>query len=93
MSTKKKKDAFELAKEVATKTGILKDLHEPDSPEIFSKYENVQELLNGIREFTSANTSEEIENSGLAEYLQEVSLYTDQDTETEEDKEKVTLMT
>ena len=89
----KKKDAYDLAKKVALKTGILKDLHDPDSPEIMSKYDNVQELLNGIREFTSANTSEENEIPGLAEYLQNVSLLTDQDTETEKDKEKVTLMT
>ncbi len=89
----KKKDAYDLAKEVALKTGILKDLHDPDSPEIMSKYDNVQELLNGIREFTSGNTSEENEIPGLAEYLQNVSLLTDQDTETEKDKEKVTLMT
>ncbi len=89
----KKKDAYDLAKEVASKTGILKDLHDPDSPEIVSKYDNVQELLNGIREFTSANTSEENEIPGLAEYLQDVSLLTDQDTETKEDNESVTLMT
>ena len=89
----KKKDAYDLAKEVASKTGILKDLHDPESPEIMSKYDNVQELLNGIREFTSGETSEENKIPGLAEYLQEVSLYTDQDTETEKDKEKVTLMT
>jgi len=89
----KEKDAYDLAKEVALKTGILKDLHDPDSPEIMSKYDNVQELLNGIREFTSTNTSEENTTPGLAEYLQNVSLLTDQDTETEEDKEKVTLMT
>ncbi len=89
----KKNDAYDLAKEVALKTGILKDLHDPDSPEIMSKYDNVQELLNGIREFTSANTSEENEIPVLSEYLQNVSLLTDQDTETKEDKEKVTLMT
>ena len=89
----KKKDAYDLAKEVASKTGILKDLHDPESPEIMSKYDNVQELLNGIREFTSGETSEENEIPGLAEYLQNVSLLTDQDTETKEDKEKVTLMT
>ncbi len=89
----KEKDAYDLAKEVASKTGILKDLHDPESPEIMSKYDNVQELLNGIREFTSANTSEENEIPGMAEYLQNVSLLTDQDTETKKDKEKVTLMT
>ena len=89
----KNKDAYELAKEVALKTGILKDLHDPNSPEIMSKYDNVQELLNGIREFTSGNTSEENETPGLAEYLQNVSLLTDQDIETKKDKEKVTLMT
>jgi DNA helicase-2/ATP-dependent DNA helicase PcrA len=89
----KEKDAYDLAKEVASKTGILKDLHDPDSPEILSKYDNIQELLNGIREFTSASISEENEIPGLADYLQSVSLYTDQDAEKEEDKEKVTLMT
>ena len=89
----KNKDAYELAKEVASKTGILKDLHDPDSPEIMSKYDNIQELLNGIREFTSGNTSEENKTPGLAEYLQNVSLLTDQDTESKKDKEKVTLMT
>ena len=89
----KKKGAYDLAEEVASKTGILKDLHDPGSPEIMSRYDNVQELLNGIREFTSANTSEENKTPGLAEYLQNVSLLTDQDTETKKDKEKVTLMT
>lgn len=88
-----KKDAHDLAKEVAFKTGILKDLHDSDSPEIMSKYDNVQELLNGIREFTSGNKNEGDEFPGLGEYLQNVSLITDQDTETEEDIEKVTLMT
>lgn len=90
----KEKDAYILAKEVVSKTGILKDLHDPEAPEIMSKYENVQELLNGIMEFTSTNINEEEEKiPGLAEYLQDVSLLTDQDTETEDDKNKVTLMT
>ena len=45
-------DAFELASEIATATGIMKDLYKDQSPGGVSRFENIQELLNGIQEFS-----------------------------------------
>lgn len=87
-----KTDAYDLAFRIATETGILKELHNSNSPEELSKYENIQELLNGIREFIS---SEEQESRfiSLGEYLQNVALLTNADNEKDDDKNKVTIMT
>ncbi len=50
----KTKNAFELAKHIATSTGLLKDLYEDKTPEGVSRYENIEELLNAIKEFTES---------------------------------------
>ncbi len=86
------KDAFDAAKTIAEKTGILKELYNDKSPEGLSRHENIQELLNGIQEF-SINAKEEGRPDKLENYLEDVALLTDQDTEKEEDRDKVTLMT
>jgi DNA helicase-2/ATP-dependent DNA helicase PcrA len=85
-------DAWEAAKNIAEQTGILKELHSDKSPESLSRHENIQELLNGIQEF-SINALEEGRPSKLENYLEDVALLTDQDTEKDEDRDKVTLMT
>lgn len=85
-------DAWEAAKTIAQKTGILKELHSDKSPEGLSRHENIQELLNGIQEF-SINALEEGRPAKLENYLEDVALLTDQDTEKDEDRDKVTLMT
>ena len=85
------KDAYESAYSIAVETGILKDLHNDKSPEALSKYENVQELLNGIREFTSQE--EEDRTVPLVDFLENVALLTDQDNDKNGDNNKVTLMT
>ncbi|MDZ7737678.1 MAG: 3'-5' exonuclease [Bacteroidales bacterium] len=85
-------NAWDAAMHIATATGIMKDLKYGQTPEEISRYENMQELLNAIREFTdSAETNGE--ESGLPAYLESVALLTDRDTEKEEDRNKVTLMT
>lgn len=84
--------AYELAREVATETGILKELYNDRSPEGLSRYQNVEELLNALQEFT-INAREEGRGETIGHYLQEVALLTDQDNEKEEDRNKVTLMT
>lgn len=85
-------DAFTKAKEIAAGSGIMKELREGRSPEEVSRYENMEELLNAIKVFTeSAETNGE--PSDLAAYMATVALLTDQDDETEENKDKVTLMT
>jgi DNA helicase II / ATP-dependent DNA helicase PcrA len=84
--------AWELAMQVATRSGILRDLYDPGSPENIQKYENIQELLNGIKEFTDQAT-EEGEPANLAGFLQNIALLTDADTEKDEDNNKVKIMT
>ncbi len=86
------KDSYEAARTIAESTGILKELGNDKSPEGVSRIDNIQELLNGIREF-SLNAREEGRSDKLADFLEEVSLLTDQDMEKDEDRDKVTLMT
>lgn len=86
------KDAFTLASFIAESTGILKDLYNDKSPEGLSRYENIQELLNAIKEF-SVSAKEEGRQNLLSDYMQEVSLLTDMDNEKPEDKNKVSLLT
>tara|TARA_B100000809_G_C15138566_1_gene531828 strand:+ start:1217 stop:3547 length:2331 start_codon:yes stop_codon:yes gene_type:complete len=89
------KNAFDLGNDIASTTGILKELYTDKTPEGISRYENVQELLNGIKEFTETANEEDgdVTPKGMVEFLQDVALLTNVDNETEEDKDKVTLMT
>jgi len=87
-------NAWEIASHIGQHTGILKELHQENSIESISRWENVQELLNAAREFT-----EDPENDAhsLDAFLAEISLLTDQDLKTNPDgsqeKDYVTLMT
>ncbi len=88
----KNEDAWQLGIHIATVSGILKDLFDPKSTENIAKYENIQELLNGVKEFT--NQQDRLgEDTSLINFLQNVSLLTDSDTEKPDDRDKVTLMT
>ncbi|MFI5172203.1 MAG: ATP-dependent helicase [Chitinophagales bacterium] len=103
-----KKDAYEVAGHIAKSTGILKELYNDQSVEGLSRYENIQELLNSIKEFVTPDeanseffvetipeeiiTDGEHKNKSLAEYLQQVVLLTDADAEGK-DEETVKLMT
>jgi DNA helicase II / ATP-dependent DNA helicase PcrA len=84
------KDAYEAAFEIAKGSGLLRELYEDKTVEGLSRYENVQELLNAIKEFT---VNPEREDKTLGAFLQEVSLVTGQDEDKDKDPEKVTLMT
>ncbi|WP_163708455.1 ATP-dependent helicase [Mangrovibacterium lignilyticum] len=88
----KSADAYELAGFIATQTGIMKDLYRDQTPEGLSRFENIQELLNGIQEFT-INAREEGQPNALENYMEDVALLTDQDSEKDEDRDKVTMMT
>lgn len=85
-------EAFGLASEIATATGIMKDLYKDQTPEGVSRYENIQELLNGIQEF-SISAREEGNPDKLNNYMEDVALLTDQDEDTADDSDHVTLMT
>ncbi len=84
-------EAFDLAYTIANQSGVMTDLKSERTPEAISRYENIEELLNGIKDYTDNRESEEDLN--LATYLQEVTLLTDADTDTDEDKNKVSIMT
>jgi DNA helicase-2/ATP-dependent DNA helicase PcrA len=84
------KDAYEAAAEIAKSSGLLKELYEDKTAEGLSRYENVQELLNAIKEYVD---DPEKEDKSLGAFLQEVSLITGQDENKDNDPDKVTLMT
>ena len=84
-------EAFDLAYTIANEAGIIPDLKSDQTPENVSRYENVEELLNGIKDFT--DNSEREGDMTLGDYLQEVTLMTDADKEAQEDRNKVSIMT
>ena len=86
----KQKDAHAIAEEIAKQTGLFNNLYTDKSPEGVSRFENIQELLNGIKDFSE--TAEQGVNK-LPDFMEDVALLTDQDKETEDDFNKVTLMT
>jgi DNA helicase II / ATP-dependent DNA helicase PcrA len=86
-----KKDAYEVAAHVAKTSGILKELYEDKTVEGLARYENVQELLNAIKEFVD---NPETEDKSLSSFLQTVSLLTTADEKEDDgDNDKITLMT
>ncbi|RZL07483.1 MAG: ATP-dependent DNA helicase, partial [Pedobacter sp.] len=86
----KKLDAYETALYIAQHSGILKELHTDDSIEGRSRYENIQELLNGIKEFAER---EDIEDRSLAIFMQDIALLTNDDRQDDKTKDTVSLMT
>jgi DNA helicase-2/ATP-dependent DNA helicase PcrA len=85
-------DAYLMAREISLGSGIMRELREGKSPEEVSRFENFEELMNAIKEFTEAAETNG-EPSSLQAYLQNVALLTTQDNDNEDDREKVTLMT
>jgi DNA helicase II / ATP-dependent DNA helicase PcrA len=85
-------DAYEMANKIASESGILTELYQDKSPENLSRYENTQELLNAIQDF-SITAKEEGRPDGLHVFMEDVALLTDQDTDKDEGNDKVTLMT
>ena len=86
----KSNDAYSSASHIASNSGRLKELWDDRSIEGISRYENVQELLNSIKEYVD---NEENKEKSLDNFLQEISLMTDQDQDENEDGEYVSLMT
>jgi DNA helicase-2/ATP-dependent DNA helicase PcrA len=86
-----KKDAYELGTHIARSTGLLKDLYNDKSPEGVSRYQNIEALLTGLKEFVETTTDKD--SIFLNDFLMDVALLTDADKDKEEDKDKITLMT
>lgn len=88
-----KKDAYEVASHIAKASGLLRELHEDKTVEGLSRYENVQELLNSIKQFVDDNEVPE-EDKSISSFLQTVSLLTTADSDDPDgDNDRVTLMT
>lgn len=83
------KDAYEIASEVARRSGLLKALYEDKTVEGLSRYENVQELLSGIKSFTA---NPEQTDKSLTTFLQNIALATDNES-LEGEADKISLMT
>jgi DNA helicase-2/ATP-dependent DNA helicase PcrA len=86
-------NAYELATRIVKQSGIATEAYQDQTPEGMSRQENLQELLGGIHEFCESRQEEGLGGIGLMDFLSEVSLLSDQDTDKEADKEKVTMMT
>jgi DNA helicase-2/ATP-dependent DNA helicase PcrA len=87
------KNAFELGQEIAQSTGLLRELYSDKNPEGVARYENIQELLNGLKEF-----SDDVDDDNpdaintLPDFMVDVALLTDADKD-DDDIEKVSMMT
>ncbi|MGN0054817.1 MAG: ATP-dependent helicase [Bacteroides sp.] len=86
-------DAFTLGQAIIHSTGILRDIVQENTPEALSRKENIEELLNGMSDFCGQRKEEGDSHTGLDDFLSEVSLLTDQDTDKDADQPKITLMT
>jgi DNA helicase-2/ATP-dependent DNA helicase PcrA len=89
-----KQNAYDLAFAVGKHTGLVAELYNDKSVEGLSRYENVQELLNSIKEFTETPDEEgELRDKSLGSYLQQITLLTDADNNKDENQDVVKLMT
>jgi len=89
----KSKNAFDVAEFVIKKTHIIKDIEGELTPEAVSRVENIQELLNGIKDFIEEQKEKIDGDNSLAFFLEDVALATDLDNEKKGDKDSVSLMT
>ncbi|WP_035337679.1 UvrD-helicase domain-containing protein [Dokdonia sp. PRO95] len=85
-------DAFTVAETVAKKTGLLQELKKDGTPEGVARIENIEELLNGMRDFVEEQKELADTTGSLAEFLEDVALATSMDNDTGDD-DRVALMT
>ena len=86
-------DAYTFAEQTLRTTGVMTALAIDTTPEGIDRAQNVQELLNAIREFVAQRQEEGIDFTPITDFLSEVSLQTDQDENLSDTTERVTLMT
>ena len=85
-------DAFTVAETVARKTGLLQELKKDGTPEGIARIENIEELLNGMRDFVEGQKEIADATGSLSEFLEDVALATDMDKDID-DVDRVSLMT
>ena len=87
------KNAYEIGTDIIRQSGIINDVCQDTSPENLSRKENIEELVNGMNDFCALRQEEGNPNISLTDFLSEIALLTDQDSDKADDGEKVTLMT
>lgn len=87
------KNAYEMATSIVKEAGIVNEIYQDRTPENLSRQENIEELVNGIHDFCAMREEEGNTNIALPDFLSEVSLLSDQDTDKSGDEAKITLMT
>jgi DNA helicase-2/ATP-dependent DNA helicase PcrA len=85
-------DAFYLTDHVSKKTGLVQELKKDATPEGMAKVQNIEELLNGIKDFTEGQKEIDGARGALSEFMEDVALATDLDKDTS-DEDRVALMT
>ena len=87
-------NAYELGHSIIMESGISKEIYGSTNPEDLSRQENLEEFLGGMQDFVENRKEEDREKEiGLGDFLQEVALLTDLDSDGDADQPKVTLMT
>jgi len=86
-------NAYELGNGLIQQIGLLAELYHDRTPEGLSRVQNVEELVNSLYEFVSTRMEEGNEDVKLTDFLAEISLLTDQDTDKSEQTSRVTMMT
>jgi len=87
------RNAYEMATSIVKEAGVVNDIYQDRTPENLSRQENIEELVNGIHDFCAMREEEGNENISLSDFLSEVSLLSDQDTDKSGDEARITLMT
>ena len=93
MTDQADKSAYEIGTDIIRRSGIINDVCQDTSPENLSRKENIEELVNGMNDFCALRQEEGNPNISLTDFLSEIALLTDQDSDKADDGEKITLMT
>ena len=86
-------NAFEITDLVTKKIGLVQELKKDATPEGVARIENIEELLNGIRDFTEGQVELADATGSLAEFLEDVALATNADKDNDPNSDRVSLMT
>ena len=87
-------DAYQLGHSIIMESGITKDIYGSHNPEDLSRQENLEEFLSGMQDFVESRREESMGNQvSIGDFLQEVALLTDLDSDTGDDNDRVSLMT
>ncbi len=86
-------NAFEIADLITKKIGLVQELKKDATPEGITRIENIEELLNGMRDFTEGQQELADTSGSLSEFLEDVALATDLDKDDDPNSDRVALMT